>query len=127
MDAALATDALEEERDVLRAEVEASYDLINKCIAENARVALDQEDYRRRYDALAKRAEDAEAALADADAEISRRKAARADAEAFIADMESAPVVVAKFDECLWHALADFATVHEDGTVAVPFKDGSEF
>ncbi len=126
MDAALATATLEEERDVLRAEVEASYALIDKCIAENARVALDQEDYRRRYDALVKRAEEAEAALAEADAEISRRAAARADADVFIADMESAPDVVAKFDERLWHAIVDFATVHEDGTITVTFKDGSE-
>lgn len=31
-----------------------------------------------------------------------------------------------RFDERLWHALADFATVRADGSISIVFKSGEE-
>ena len=49
------TSALLQERAGLQAEMNVVAEQIEKCIAENARVTQNQDDYQKRYDSLAKR------------------------------------------------------------------------
>ena len=51
------TAALEKERDELLQEVQVVADMVQKCIYENAHVALDQESYQKKYDDLTARYE----------------------------------------------------------------------
>ena len=43
------TDALQEEKQRLESEMAVLVDMVNNCIAENARIAQDQEEYQKRY------------------------------------------------------------------------------
>ena len=46
--------------------------------------------------------------------------------EVFIKDIESRPLVIAEFDEKLWLAIIDTATVAQDSTMTFRFRNGSE-
>ncbi|MDD7763022.1 MAG: recombinase zinc beta ribbon domain-containing protein [Selenomonadales bacterium] len=45
-------DALQEEKRRLESEMAVLVDMVNNCIAENARIAQDQEEYQKRYDGM---------------------------------------------------------------------------
>ena len=66
------------------------------------------------------------ARLSEVAEEIARRRAAAYEAEAFIAEVERLPRLVREFDERLFNVLADFATVRQDGSISVTFKNGLE-
>lgn len=70
--------------------------------------------------------ESAVARLEEVSDEIARRKAAAWEAEAFIAEIEKLPKLMDTFDERLWYALAEYATVRQDGSISVTFKCGVE-
>ncbi len=70
--------------------------------------------------------EEATARLSELTDEIGRRRGAAWEAEAFIAEVEGLPRLMRDFDERLWYALADFATVRPDGSISVTFKNGLE-
>ena len=46
--------------------------------------------------------------------------------EVFIKDIESRPLVITEFDEKLWLAVIDSATVAQDSTITFRFRNGSE-
>ena len=46
--------------------------------------------------------------------------------DGFIKDIKSRLLVITEFDEKLWLAVTDTATVAQDGTMTFRFKNGSE-
>jgi DNA invertase Pin-like site-specific DNA recombinase/regulator of replication initiation timing len=68
------TAALEKERGELQNEIAVVAELIQKCIEENARVALDQNEYENRYAVLAERYNTAKKQLDDTETKISEKK-----------------------------------------------------
>ena len=46
--------------------------------------------------------------------------------EVFIKDVESRPLVITEFNEKLWLAVIDTATVAQDSTITFRFRNGSE-
>ena len=46
--------------------------------------------------------------------------------DGFIKDIKSRPLIITEFDEKLWLAVTDTATVAQDGTMTFRFKNGSE-
>ena len=62
-DNVFSTEELESDAEILTGEVNAVAELIQKCIDENARVAQDQTEYNKRYDALVRRFDTARAKL----------------------------------------------------------------
>ena len=83
-DTAFSTEVLESEVDVLTGEVNTVAELIQKCIDENARVAQDQTEYEKRYDALVQRFDTAKAKLEITQDAIARKKAQRQKIEPFL-------------------------------------------
>jgi hypothetical protein len=120
------TAALEAERAELQGETAVAAELIQKCIDENARVALDQTEYQERYDGLVKRFDAAKARFEEVSELISGKKARGGLVEAFIAELGKQDGLVADFDERLWYALVDYATVYSEKDVRFTFKDGTE-
>lgn len=57
------TTALEQEQDELLQETQLVSDMVQQCIQENARIALDQTDYQKRYSTLTARFEKAKTRL----------------------------------------------------------------
>lgn len=114
-----------EENLALNGEVEVVVGLMERCVTENARVALDQDEYTQRYNGLVSRYE---AVKAQYD-EVTQMVADKADRkkllEQFLHTMETQkPIAV--FDERLWSSLVDFVTVNSEKDIRVTFKDGTE-
>ena len=101
-------------------------ELIQKCIEENARTALDQTEYENRYAALADRYNTAKKQFDDVESEIAGKKSRRGRMEEFLNDLAAQTEVLTEFDESVWVAIVDYATVSKDGTIAFTFKNGVE-
>ena|GEM_PF-38824 len=117
---------LEMERAELQREMTVTADLIQQCIEENARVALDQREYQERYDKLAVRFETAKARFEEVSELALDKKEREKRVEAFIAALAMQDGLIAEFDERLWFALVDFATVYTEDDVRFTFKSGLE-
>lgn len=125
-DTEFSTKTLEAEAEVLTGEVNTVADLMQKCIDENARVAQDQTEYQKRYDALAQRFDTAKAKLDETQAAITKKKAQRQRMEHFIETLRSQPEMVDTFDDGTWYALCDCITVYGKNDIRVTFKNGKE-
>ena len=83
-----------------------------ELIAENARVAQNQDDYNRRYDEAVSRFETTKAERDALAAEIRQRGIRRREFERFITTLESLPDEVTDFSEDLWGSLVEYLTVY---------------
>ena len=120
------TASLEAERAELQSEMSVTAELIQKCIDENARIALDQTEYQERYKGLVVRFDTAKARFEQVSKLISDKKARGELVEAFTAELSRQNGLLTEFDEQLWFSLVDFATVYGEGDVRFAFKDGTE-
>ena len=110
----------------LETELNAAYDLVQEDIQRNARVARNQEEYRRHHADLVKRYEEIEQELEKVKAEVQRKQAKGRELGAFIAAIEKLPQTITDFDEALWGAMVDHITVYAKGDLRFTFRDGSE-
>ena len=123
----LNTEAIDTECSALADEMEIVEALTKKLIAENATTAIPQDEYNRKYDALAQRYHTAEE-KAD---QLQRQKVTKrfqADVmECFMTELmtidASLPV---HYSDRLWLNLVDRVTVYEDGNLVFHFKNGME-
>ncbi len=124
MSAAFDTTALETERDGLQSEILVVSELMEKCIYENAHVALDQIEYQKRYEELTQRFETLKSMLDSVTETISDKKSRKASIEVFLKNLEGQMSLIEKFDTALWCELLDFVAVHAKGSVRFTFKNG---
>lgn len=99
--------------------------LTERCVGENARIALDQDEYTERYNGLVERYEKAKAKFDEVTQDIADRESRKKLMEQFIraiGEQES----ITNFDERLWASLVDFVTVYSEKDIRVTFKDGTE-
>ena len=101
-------------------------DMTQNIIAENARIAQDQEEYQKRYDALVARYDAAKAKYDEMLAAISAKEAQSARLTAFIKALREQDGIIEDFDSGLWGCMVDFVTVGKDKTMTVIFRDGTE-
>ena len=120
------TTALEKKRAELQSEYDIVMELMRKCVEENARTTLDQEEYSQRYNALAERYQAAQNGIAETDSKLEDRAAKREKITIFLADLKQRDGLLDEFDEKLWLTTVEFVTVHSENEVTVTFKDGSE-
>ena len=113
---------LHELDDRLNAEAEA----VQGLIAQNARVAQNQEDYNAAYDAAVSRYEATKAEREQVAAEIRQRGIRRREFERFITELEKLPEAVSEFDETLWGSLVDYVTVGKDKSMVFTLLGGTE-
>ena len=104
---------LRELDDWLNTEAEA----VQELIAQNARVALNQDDYNAAYDAAVSRYEATKAEREKVAADIRQRGIRRREFERFITELEKLPEAVSEFDEALWGSLVEYVTVGKDKTM----------
>lgn len=120
------TAALEEEKAGLQEEMNVVAEMIQQCINENARIALNQTDYQMRYDALAERFEKAKARLEAVSMEITEKQAHRQSTERFIAELSKIDSVITEFDEDFWFSMINYVTIFNKEDVRFTFQDGTE-
>ena len=113
---------LHELDDRLNAEAEA----VQQLIAQNARVAQNQDDYNAAYDAAVSRYEATKAEREKVAADIRQRGIRRREFERFITELEKLPEAVSEFDETLWGSLVDYVTVGKDKTMVFTLIGGTE-
>lgn len=127
LDEYLNTESLDAESAALETEMEFVSELTRKLIVKNATTVMQQDEYNRRYDALAQRYRDAE----DRAQQLQNQKVTRrfqADViENFMNEIrafdDSLPV---QYSDRLWLNLIDRVTVCEDGRLVFRFKNGTE-
>lgn len=108
--------------DRLNAEAEA----VQELIAQNARVAQNQDDYNAAYDAAVSRYEATKAEREKVAAEIRQRGIRRREFERFIMELEKLPEAVSEFDEALWGSLVEYVTVGKDKTMVFTLISSTE-
>ena len=109
-DTLFGTKELESERLRLQEEMNVVAELIEQCVAENARVALDQTEYQKKYDGLAERFNGAKARLEEVGSAITERQAKREKIGRFVSCLEQMDGPLTKFKEDDWYSLVDLLT-----------------
>lgn len=125
-DVAFQTGDLEAQEARLQEEMNVAAELIQKCIEENTRIAQDQTEYAKRYDALAERFDTAKAQLDAVQEAITKKQAQRKMMEHFMEELKRMSEMVDFFDEGAWYALVDYVTVCGKDDVRFTFKNGAE-
>lgn len=98
---------------------------VQNLIAQNARVAQDQTEYKQKYTALVSRYEAAKKKYDQVVADINRRTAKGREIDLFISNLQD-QALIQKFNKRLWCSLVDYLMVQKGGAVTVTFKDGTE-
>ena len=119
------TNKLELEQTDLESEVNAVAALIQECINQNAKIALDQEEYEKRYNELVARFDKAKARHDKISRLIVEKQARKELVEAFLAQLERLDLITT-FDEDVWLSLIDSVTVRSKEDISFTFKDGTE-
>ena len=120
------TGSLQKELDTLQKEMKTIAGLIQSDITANARVAIDQNEYNARHQALM----DKYQALKTKHAAITgQMEEMRTKAEAlrqFISLVETADIIPVDFDEGFWSATVQHVTIYSKTDIRFTFKDGTE-
>ena len=117
---------LETERSQLQEELNVAAELIQQCIKENARIALDQKEYKKRYDGLAKQLDNVQERLDEVCHTIMEKQAQKEKIELFLEGLQKQEELVTEFDEDLWYSLIEYVTVFDKEDIRFTFKDGTE-
>ena len=115
----------EREKAAFGQELAVLVEMTQNCIAENARIAQDQGEYQKRYNALVERYERAKARFDEVTEAIAQRSAKGERLTGFIRTLEVQKEPVAEIDERLWGAMVDYVTVGADKRLTVVFRDGT--
>lgn len=105
--------------------VEQKLEEIQNYIAYNSRVALDQVEYQKNYEALVGKYEESKGEYDRLQDEATKTSNRRQELIKFIATLEQ-PDQVVSFEPGLWTLLVDHVTVYRKDDVRFTFKDGME-
>ncbi len=120
------TKAIDAELAELHREIEVVTELSRKAIYENARTAVNQTEWAERHKAHLERHRKALERVDELEVAKRERLGKAKIIEGLIRDIESRPLVITEFDEKLWLAVVDQATVGRDGTFVFRLRNGSE-
>ena len=119
------TSELEAEKEKCAEEMSLVADMVQAAMLENARIALDQEEYRQKNDVLSARFEAAKKKHDELAMRIEEIETRGQNLRHFQETLESLNGQVTEFDSDLWGSLVDYITVYENGEKTVTFRDGS--
>ena len=119
------TDTMLAEKQRLEDEILVLVEMTQNLVAENARVAQDQEEYQKRYDSLVLRYETAKKNYDELAAKIEQKEARGERIQRFIKILREQDGIITEFDEALWGSMVEFVTIGKERR-SVTFKDGTE-
>lgn len=120
------TDALNKEVADCIVELNIISEQMQSAILENSRVALNQEEYEKRYAALTERYNATKEKYDKATEQIEAKKAQRELIKGFIRTLENTGNVAEEFDAGMWCGLVDHVTVTGKDNIVFTFKNGLE-
>ena len=119
------TDTMLAEKQQLEDEILVLVEMTQNLVAENARVAQDQEEYQKRYDSLVLRYETAKKNYDELAAKIEQKEARGERIQRFIKILREQDGIITEFDDALWGSMVEFVTIGKECR-SVTFKDGTE-
>lgn len=114
---------LEAEAKELQNEMTAAAEMIQKCIDENARIALEQAERQQRYSGLVERFGKAKLRYEEVSSQASGKKAHGETLDAFITELGKQERLIAEFDERPWYSLVDCSTVYSKNDMRLTFRN----
>lgn len=126
MDMVCNTDDLDKELGDEVAELNIIAEQMQTAIAENSRMALDQNEYERRYADLTERYNSIKSKYDKISEQIESKKAQRELFKGFIRALEKQGALVEEFDEGLWSSLVQEVVVNAKDDIRFIFKNGFE-
>ncbi len=120
------TSELEQEKVSLGQELAVLVEMTQNCIAENARIAQDQEEYQRHYNSLVERYDAAKARFDKVTEAISAKESQAERLAMFERTLAAQGESVAEFDSQLWASMVECVTVEVNSSMTVVFRDGTE-
>lgn len=124
MEKLTSTKALETDINKLREDMEVTAALMQQAISQNASMALDQEEYSRRYNSLMERFYKNEQSVAALEHESAGRNAKRKELKTFITSLKNSDKVVTEFTPMLWNSILDCMKIGADENAQFVFKNG---
>ena len=121
-----ATDALQIEKQRLEDELSMIVSMTQSIVAENARIAQDQDEYKKRYDSLVDRYDETKARYDSVAESIVAKEAKSVRLAEFISLMKAQKGVISEFDIGLWSSTVEYITVDRSKGITVTFRDGTE-
>lgn len=100
-------------------------EMTQNLVAENARVAQDQEEYQKRYDGLVQRYETTKKEYDELVDKIEQKEAHGERIRQFIKTLKDQDGIITEFDEALWGSMVELVTISRKKR-SVTFKDGTE-
>ncbi|MDD3888941.1 MAG: recombinase family protein [Syntrophomonadaceae bacterium] len=107
----------------LRQEIEVVSELTRKCIYENARFTVNQDEFNEQHRGYVERHRIATERVAELEDKQRNRQDKSLTLERFIREIETRPLVIEEFDEKLWVVVVEKVTVHRNGRLEFVFKD----
>ena len=101
-------------------------DAVQQNIAENARTALNQTDYQKRYEDLAARYNNLKKEIAELSDKIQETQSRKAGVEDFLKAFEKTPDTLTEFSLDAFNGLVDHLTVYAKDDIRVTFRNGQE-
>lgn len=119
------TNGLLEEKQKLEDEILVLVEMTQNLVAENARVAQDQEEYQKRYDGLVQRYETTKKEYDELVDKIEQKEAHGERMRQFIKTLKDQDGIITEFDDVLWGSMVELVTISREKR-SVTFKDGTE-
>ncbi len=120
------TTLLENQQSELQDETQMIAEMVDQCVAENAHVALDQKEYKKRYNGLVEKFNIARKCLDDVTDEICHIESQRSVMASFLSSFKNMPNSLDEFSEETWCTLVELATVYSTDDIRFTFKNGQE-
>jgi len=117
--------AIETELAELHREIEVVSELTRKSIYENARFAINQDEFNERHQGYMERHRIATERIAELEDQRRNRQNKSLVLDGFIREIETRPLVIDEFDEKLWLAVIDKVIIHDANDIHFTFRDGT--
>ena len=116
---------LDDEMEELRSEIEVIPELTRKSIYENARFAVNQDEFNERNKGYMARHRIATEQVAELEDQRRNRQNKSLILDGFTREIKTRPLVIDEFDESLWLAVIDKVIIHDADDIHFTFKDGT--
>jgi len=120
------TSALGKEEKRLLKERDVVLEQLRDCVDENAKTAIDQAEYQKKYSALAKKHENIGMQILEIENKKLAHTAKRESIKVFLEEIRQREGLLVEFDEDLWNAVVERVVVANGNLVRFEFKDGME-
>jgi len=100
-------------------------ELMKQAIAQNASMAMDQEEYAARYNALAERYQNAADRYKAIETKCASHTSQRKKLMTFTKQLVNCSEKVTEFTPSMWNAMVEKVAVNTDGTLHFTFKNGT--